>query len=77
MVTPDVVEVNGATMTLAVDCFMCGKTVEFEVLTEGYERRMNGEKIQDCFPNLNPKYRELMISATCPDCWDKMFGEEE
>ena len=34
-----------------------------------------GEFAQDCFPYLTAGQRELMISNTCDDCWNKFFPE--
>ena len=33
--------------------------------------------VQDQFPNLSPDIREMFISAICPSCWIKTFGEPE
>ena len=33
--------------------------------------------IQDLFPYLSPDERELLISGTCNECWNEMFGGED
>ena len=39
-----------------------------------YNRSETKEKIQDIIPEVEPKWREMFVSRTCPDCWKKMFG---
>ena len=36
-----------------------------------------GEHTQTAFPMLSASEREMLISATCDDCWTEMFGEPE
>tara|TARA_A100001037_G_scaffold264069_1_gene254649 strand:- start:874 stop:1086 length:213 start_codon:yes stop_codon:yes gene_type:complete len=33
----------------------------------------DGELIQDALPYLSASEREMLISGTCDDCWQKMF----
>jgi hypothetical protein len=77
MVTPVVVEVDEGTLTLSVTCVSCDKAIEFQVPADGYEKRLNGELIQRCFPALSNDLRELMVSGICPKCWNKMFNIRE
>ncbi len=37
----------------------------------------SGEFIQDAFPYLNANQRELIKTGIHPECWDKMFGNED
>lgn len=62
--------------TVLARCF-CGKVNEVRVEVEAYNRWQGGELIQVVFPDLSAEERELLISGTCPSCWDAMFGEEE
>ena len=34
-----------------------------------YKRKL----MQECFPYLSSVERELLISGTCKECWNKMF----
>jgi hypothetical protein len=70
------VEMNEGIVTLEQECVMCGQLVVFDVDRTGYEKRLAGDLIQRCFPTLDPKFREMLVSGTCPDCWEKMFGKE-
>lgn len=36
-----------------------------------------GAFIQDEFPELDPNERELLISQTCDNCWNKIFNTDE
>ena len=64
--------------TLLTKCRDCGNMVELEGYTlEGFELRRQGALIQDAFPNMSADHREMLISGTCPVCWDKMFPEED
>lgn len=61
-------------ITLSVKCYICGKEQLIEVSKEGYEKWKAGALIQEALPSLSPDKRELLISNTCPACWDKLFG---
>lgn len=34
-------------------------------------------KAQDAFPYLSADERELIISGTCSECWNKLFSDDE
>ena len=38
-----------------------------------YKRKL----MQECFPYLSSVERELLISGTCKECWNKMFKSFE
>ena len=58
-------------------CPFCGKAHEIEVNEIDYLDWQDGEFAQNAFPYLDANEREMLISGICPDCWDKMFGQEE
>lgn len=62
-------------INLQVECRMCNSEHVITVSKEAYEKHKNGAHVQDAFPTLNANQRELLISGTCPTCWDKIFGE--
>jgi hypothetical protein len=41
------------------------------------ERWQAGENIQSVFPDMSLADREIMISGTHPECWNKLFAEGE
>lgn len=58
-------------------CIMCGKQHSLEVSNQGYVAWYSGMNIQDAFPELSADDRELLMTGTCPECWDKLFGDDE
>lgn len=62
---------------IRVRCHQCFTAYELYVKDEDLEKWGNGEKVQRAFPYLTPGERELFISGTCNECFNKMFPEEE
>jgi hypothetical protein len=60
-------------------CVVCGKVTEVELDTDKFRRwRIEGEKVQDVWPEKSLMERETLISGVCSDkCWDELWGEEE
>ncbi len=58
-------------------CMECGKTSTLTVPTTGYYQWRRGDYIQNALPELTPDEREMLITGSHPDCWDKMFPQEE
>lgn len=57
-------------------CSVCGKESTVYMSVDDYEKLMSGvDHIQDIFPTWTPDQRELLISGTHPDCWNKIFTE--
>lgn len=59
---------------VVVKCRMCKVDHIIPVTEEQLIKYQQGAKIQVAFPNLNADQRELIISRTCPSCWNKLFG---
>jgi hypothetical protein len=59
-------------------CVVCGKVVALRVDPEDSERWRSGMFAQDAFadesgvPYLSAAEREMLISATCGDCYERM-----
>jgi hypothetical protein len=49
---------------------VCNRWYVVRVQSADLHRYHDGVLAQDAFPYLSPEYRELLISGTCPDCWD-------
>lgn len=64
-------------INVPVECSCCGRAVILPLTAEGIQKRVEGGLIQDCFPCLDRGLREMLVSGTCPVCWDKMFKEPE
>lgn len=58
-------------------CMVCFKASEITVSAEAYHRWERGELIQRAFPELSDNERELLITGIHPECWIKIFGEED
>lgn len=55
-------------------CIMCN-TVHYMTLDADKVKRWRaGEKIQDVWPEMSPDEREVLISGTCPKCWDELWS---
>lgn len=52
-----------------IQCLVCGKWYVVRVQSDDLRRHRAGLFAQFAFPYLPPELRELVISATCPDCW--------
>ena len=61
-------------IALTVICERCEKAHTFEVDGAPYLAWMSGELVQNAFPQIDRKERELLVSGTCGKCWAKMFG---
>jgi hypothetical protein len=65
-------------VVIVVTCQSCGEEQPPIEITHPQLFLWNrGEHIQRAMPDLTAEQRELLISATCGKCWDKMFGEED
>jgi hypothetical protein len=66
----------GTTIT-SKRCLFCGKTHLIEVDAAAFSRWQGGANVQVAFPEMAPEDREVLISGTCPACWDTYMGGEE
>jgi Fe-S-cluster-containing dehydrogenase component len=56
-----------------VQCRICDRICSIKVRDEDLKRWKSGVHIQDAMPDLSAGDRELLISQTCNECWNKMF----
>jgi len=59
------------------ECMMCGETSTVKMLSHHYLEWQNGGLIDRVCPEMPKETREMPISGTHPECWDKMFQEDE
>lgn len=64
-------------VTIQVSCIDCKQPKAFQVSKQGYDRWVQGELIQYALPEVPFAEREILISQTCSDCFDKLFAEDE
>ena len=67
----------GDAMDINVECWNCSDEHIISVEQSDHEDWQNGELIQDALYYLTDDERELLMSATCGECWDILFGEDE
>jgi hypothetical protein len=60
---------------IGVDCTCCGEKYLFGTSLSGFTAWREGELIQKALPELPAPLREMLISGTCPECWDAMFKD--
>ena len=62
-----------------LECRFCGGKTKVLVAVEDFIEfwMPNRRKIQDLFPYLTNAERELFISGTCEECFNKMFPTDE
>ena len=67
---------NERNYEIRVTCVHCKREYVLKVRFEDYllYDMPNRPHIQDIFPYLTPAERELLISKTCDECWQKMFS---
>ena len=58
-------------------CIMCGEASTVKMLVHHYLEWQKGGYIDQVCPEMPKETREMLISGTHPDCWDKMFQEDE
>lgn len=55
----------------------CEKTYTIAVPEQEYQNWKDGMLIQDAMPSLGQDDRELLMTGTCPECWDAMMPKED
>lgn len=63
-------------MIVKTVCPICGEKHYVECSKEGYEAFKNGECIQIALPELSTSKREMLVTGTCPKCWNLLFPDE-
>ena len=58
-------------------CPFCGCIKEVAVNEDDFWDWQDGALVQDAFPYLSADERETLISRICPDCWERIFGNDE
>ena len=54
---------------------MCDTVHDLTVNVEGFVNWQSGKLIQDALPELSAGERELLISGTCDECWQRLFPD--
>lgn len=65
------------TVSVMAVCPTCKEGRPFMVGLDQYTRWVNGELIQDVWPDWSADDREQFKTGICPPCWDNQFGSDE
>jgi len=70
-------QLDHSMVDMDIECFKCKGHTTLTITEFQYERfRDNKELMQNIFPEMSPENRELLISRTCPKCWQTLFSSE-
>jgi hypothetical protein len=58
-------------------CSVCGESTTVLTDPNGFIRWSEGELVQNAFPELSKEDREILISGTHSECWNKLFRSYE
>ena len=58
-------------------CIRCGESSTMMLDVEKIKRWVDGEYVQDVWPEMSIDNRELLITGTHPACWDEMFSDDD
>lgn len=57
-------------------CLICDEIHEIRMTASDYlSWKVMGNYVQEVFPHLSASAREIAISGTCPECWDRMYAD--
>lgn len=57
-------------------CVVCHEpSMVVGIPLDGYRRWKAGQHVQDALPELSASDREILISGTHSDCWDRLWGD--
>lgn len=70
-------KINLKEVCIITACPFCGKGNEVWANEDDYWDWQDGELVQNAFPYLSADEREMLISGICPECWGKMWGEDD
>ena len=63
---------------MLIRCRYCRESYIVPISEQEYLNWINkGTFVQDEFPKLDSNERELLISQTCGNCWNKIFNIDE
>jgi hypothetical protein len=65
------------TAFVSLPCIGCGNRQMLILEADKVERYYAGAHVQDIWPELDADTRELIMTGTCPECWNKFFDDKE
>lgn len=71
-------KINLKEVCIVTACPICGRGNEVWANEEDYfDWSFDGVLVQNAFPYLSADEREMLISGICPECWKKMWGDDD
>ena len=68
---------NNNNKVFSVECQYCKKVYDILLNEKDFDKWQSGDcYIQECLHYLTAAERELLISATCDNCWKNLYGED-
>lgn len=58
-------------------CPFCRTKTQITISAKGYANWINGDSVQDAFPDMPAEDRELLITGMCYNCQDKTFIDDD
>jgi len=58
-------------------CIVCKNMGVITLWADDVDRYLNGAMVQDAFPDLMAPAREQIVSGTHPECWNKLFEDDD
>lgn len=58
-------------------CMVCKNSEIVEMTEEEFSSFTNGLGLMVSFPERDADFRELVKTGTHPECWDKIFADDE
>jgi len=60
---------------LTIQCPSCGNEKKLKVNPDKLHSWFNGMLVQNAFPDMSSSDREALITGTCDECWEMIFGD--
>jgi hypothetical protein len=70
----DVEIVTDSHAVVHAKCVSCRTLVPLEMTPDELKKLIGSQlSIQECLPNMDRHYREMLVSGFCPSCWKRLF----
>lgn len=60
-------------MTVVSNVCYCGEVQKVSLPLNSLKEWRSGVSIQLAWPEGSPEQREILLSGTCPSCWNELF----
>lgn len=70
-------KINLKEVDIVKSCVCCHSVHDIYVNFNDWCDWDDGALAVEAFPYLEPAEREMLISGICPECWKKMWGDDD